>query len=185
MGEFINIYEETMRRVKAEPSYFFDKHHFTELARELQPVLNLFVAMVGSKAAAAGLFTISDGIVQYHLGGTRDEYLKLSPMTLIFDTVRLWANDVGARILHLGGGLGGAQQDSLFHYKAGFSKQRHRFATWRWVVAPQIYQKLCESRARINESQGLESASTNYFPAYRCPTVPRVCSVVLGAQKQR
>ena len=40
---------------------------------------------------SGGLFTLCDGIVQYHLGGTRNTALKLSPTVLIFDTVRRWA----------------------------------------------------------------------------------------------
>ena len=184
LSDFVSIYEETMRRVKAAHTYFFGEDYFRRLAHELGPVLQLFVAVIDGKAAAAGLFTICDGVVQYHLGGTRDEFLKLSPMALIFDTVRLWANEIGARVFHLGGGVG-AREDSLFHYKVGFSDRRHNFATWRWIVAPETYHKMCERRNRMNELQGLESASADYFPAYRCPAVPRVCSVVLGAQKQR
>jgi dTDP-4-amino-4,6-dideoxygalactose transaminase len=173
LTEFANIYEETMRRVNAADIYFFGEDYFNDLARELRSILHLFVATVGGKAAAAGMFTICDGVVQYHLGGTRNEFLKLSPMTLIFDTVRLWANKIGAHAFHLGGGVG-AKQDSLFHYKAGFSNRRHDFATWRWVVAPETYRELCEQQARANQLQGLEPASAEYFPTYRCPTVPHV-----------
>lgn len=104
-------------------------------------------------------------------------------MALIFDTVRLWANETGACVLHFGGGVG-ARADSLFHYKAGFSDRRHNFATWRWIVTPAVYRELCRRRTRINELQGLEPASADYFPAYRCPAVPRVCAIVPGAQKQ-
>jgi dTDP-4-amino-4,6-dideoxygalactose transaminase len=173
LSEFACIYEETMRRVDAAPIYFFGDDYFSELARELGPALHLFVAMIGGKASAAGMFTVCDGIVQYHLGGTRNEFLKFSPMTLLFDAVRLWANEIGAHAFHLGGGVG-AQEDSLFHYKAGFSDRRHEFTTWRWVVAPGIYRELCEQRSHNNDLQGLEPASANYFPAYRCPTTPRV-----------
>lgn len=172
LGEFVSIYEETMRRVQAAPAYFFGDTYFNQIARELGPVLQLFIAFVGGEAAAAGLFTICDHVVQYHLGGTREKFLKLSPMTLVFDTVRLWANEIGARVFHLGGGVG-ASQDSLFHYKAGFSDRRHDFAIWRWVVNPGVYRELCARRARINELQGLEPASPDYFPAYRGPLVAR------------
>ena len=173
LNEFASIYEETMRRVNAADIYFFGEDYFNDLARELRSILHLFVAMVRGKAAAAGLFTICDGVVQYHLGGMRNEFLKLSPMTLIFDTVRLWANKIGAHAFHLGGGVG-AKEDSLFHYKAGFSNRRHDFATWRWVVAPETYRELCERQARANQLQGLEPASAEYFPTYRCPTVLHV-----------
>jgi dTDP-4-amino-4,6-dideoxygalactose transaminase len=181
LGEFVSIYQETMRRVHAADIYFFGEDYFSQLARELGPLLHLFVAVIGGKAAAAGLFTICDGVVQYHLGGTRDEFLKFSPMALIVDTVRLWANEVGARVLHLGGGVG-AKEDSLFHYKAGFSDRRHNFATWRWIIAPEVYRELCERRARMSELQGLEPASADYFPAYRCPAVPRAPLKADGAE---
>jgi dTDP-4-amino-4,6-dideoxygalactose transaminase len=173
LSDFASIYEETMRRVNAARTYFFGEDYFSELARELGPALQLFIALIGGKPAAAGLFTICNGIVQYHLGGTRSEFLKYSPMTLIFDAVRLWANEIGAHAFHLGGGVG-AKQDSLYHYKAGFSDCRLNFATWRWVVAPEIYRELCERWSRQNELHGLDPAFAEYFPAYRCPTVPRV-----------
>jgi pyridoxal phosphate-dependent aminotransferase EpsN len=172
LGDFVSIYEETMRRVKAERSYFCGQDYFSQLACELGSLLHLFVAVIGRKVAAAGLFTICNGIVQYHLGGTRDEFLKLSPMALIFDTVRLWANEIGACVFHLGGGVG-AKEDSLFYFKAGFSDRRHNFAIWRWIVAPEIYHDLCERQTRKNTLRGLEPALADYFPSYRHPTVPR------------
>jgi dTDP-4-amino-4,6-dideoxygalactose transaminase len=172
LSDFARIYEETMRRVNAAPVYFFGEDYFRELARELRSKLHLFIVLIESKPAAAGLFTVCDGIVQYHLGGTRSESLKWSPMTLLIDMVRLWANEIGARAFHLGGGVG-AQNDSLFHYKAGFSDRRLDFATWRWVVVPEVYRELCQRWSRENEPRGVEPASADYFPAYRCPTLPR------------
>ena len=93
-----------MRRVNAEQTYFFGEDYFRRLARELGPVLQLFVALVGGNVAAAGLFTVCDGIVHCYLSGTRAEFVKLSPITLMIDAVRLWANEIGARVFHLGGG---------------------------------------------------------------------------------
>jgi dTDP-4-amino-4,6-dideoxygalactose transaminase len=181
LSEFSSVYAETMRRVNAASAYSFEEDYFSRLARELGSVLQLFVAVIGGKVASGGLFTSCDGIVEYHLGGTRDEFLKLSPMTLILDTVRLWANQIGARVFHLGGGVG-AKEDSLFHYKAGFSGRRHSFTTWRWIVVPEIYRELCEQRARMNERQGLEPALADYFPTYRCPTIPRPPIKVAGVE---
>ena len=159
LPEFVEIYHETMRRVNAHRSYFFDASYFAALADGLGDKLHLFVATSHGRIAAGGVFTICDGIVQYHLGGTRDEFLKLSPNRLIFDTARLWAHANGAHTLHLGGGVG-SQEDSLFKFKAGFSHRRHRFSTWRWIIVPEIYRELC----------GSEPISTDFFPAYRCPS---------------
>jgi dTDP-4-amino-4,6-dideoxygalactose transaminase len=178
-SEFVNIYEETMRRVNAAQMYFFGEDYLSELARELGPALQLFVAVIGDKMAAAGLFTICNGVVQTYLSGTRNEFNEFSPMTLMIDTVRLWANEIGARVFHLGGGVG-SKEDSLFHHKAGFSDRRHDFTTWRFIVTPNIYRELCEQRIRMNELQGLEPTSAEYFPAYRCPTVPCEPAKVAG-----
>jgi hypothetical protein len=166
--DWVDIYLETMRRVGAPPSYLFGEDYFDLLAAELGPVLHLFVALVDGRAAAAGLYTICDGIAQAHLGGHRQEYSKLSPVRLLDDTARRWAVDAGARVFHLGGGVGG-HRDSLFQYKAGFSDRRHEFATWRWIVDPAAYTELCERRERVERPQAPRVATADYFPAYRRP----------------
>ena len=81
----------------------------------------------------AGLFGESNGIVQYHLSGTKEQALKLSPLKILINHARQWATPRGANVLHLGGGLGGAH-DSLMHFKAGSSDRRHLFKTWRVVL---------------------------------------------------
>ena len=64
---------------------------------------------------------------------------------LMLHFVRGFMKARGNRVMHLGGGLGGAH-DSLFDFKAGFSKDRQPFRTWRVVVDPVRYAEL--SRAR-------------------------------------
>lgn len=164
LDEFVSIYEETMRRVYATQSYFY------QLRDQLGPVSQLFVARAEERVIAASLFTICDEIVQYFLSGTRTDSMKLSPTTTILDRAR---TILPGYALHLGDGLGGSNEDSLFAYKAGFSDRRHRFSTWRWIIQPDIYKELCEGCARINGAKGLEPTSAEFFPAYRCPTLPR------------
>ncbi len=171
LSEFIAIYHETMRRVNAHPSYFFEAEYFTQLASSPGGSLELFVVMLNGTVITGALFMICDGIVQYHLGGTSKEFRKLAPKPLLLDTVRLWAIEQGARVMHLGGGVN-SKQDSLFHFKAGFSDRRHTFQTWRWVLDPATYQRICDEHARRNTEEGVQWASANYFPQYRCPTVP-------------
>jgi len=168
LQEFGAMYRETMQRVGAASSYFYDDAYFERMAAELGSVINLFVALIDDRPAAAGLFTLCDGIVQAHLGGSCAEYASLSPVRLIDDTARRWAAESGARVLHLGGGVGG-QEDGLFQYKAGFSARRHDFAVWRWVVDRVTYDELCERRG---PAKGPPAAcgSGQFFPAYRRPS---------------
>ena len=171
MDEFVRIYHETMRRVDADPYYLFDRTYFVHLADLLAPALHLFTCRLDDEIIGGGLFFACRGLVQYHLGGTRTEYLGLAPMKLLFDSVREWAVERGMSVFHLGGGVGG-REDSLFHFKAGFSSRRHPFATWRWIIDPERYQELTDRKASWNTRHGVTCASSEFFPAYRCPTVP-------------
>jgi hypothetical protein len=69
----------------------------------------------------------------------------------------------GARVLHLGSGLGG-REDSLLLFKAGFSDRRHPFRSWRLVVAPELYRRLCDRRATTRDAA---AAPDGFFPLYR------------------
>ena len=83
--------------------------------------------------AAAALFVETSGIVQYHLAGSDERYSRDRPTKILMNAVRSWAQERGDVRLHLGGGVGGAD-DSLMHFKAGFSDERHVFQTLRVVV---------------------------------------------------
>ncbi|MDQ3928924.1 MAG: GNAT family N-acetyltransferase [Chloroflexota bacterium] len=168
---FIDIYHETMHRVNAASSYFFDADYFNGLVSALGPHARLFLCLHEGEIIAGGIFLVCDGIVQYHLGGTKDKYLELAPMKLVFDTVRLWATEQGLEVFHLGGGVGG-QEDSLYRFKTGFSDRAHDFLTWRWTVVPDVYKHLQVEKVAWNNRNGLVEATDGYFPAYRCPTVP-------------
>lgn len=171
LPELVSVYHETMRRAGARPFYFFDREYFERLVAELGPAVHLFVALADGAVAAASLATICDGIVQDYLGGTRDAFLKDSPDRLVVDTERLWAAGQGARVLHLGGGVG-AENDSLFRYKAAFSNRRHTFRTWRWVLRPEVYRALCDERERRHGRNAPHDPTPDYFPAYRSPVLP-------------
>jgi hypothetical protein len=116
------------------------------------------------------VYTETGGIVQYHLGATANEHLHLNPTKVMFDYANRWAKRRGNRWLHLGGGVGGAD-DSLFHFKAGFSPLRRTFATWRLVVDAAAYAALVPG--------GVEASQASYFPAYRANEVDGTTENVL------
>jgi hypothetical protein len=162
--EFLLAYRETMTRVQAAPYYFFPDSYYAGLRSALGKRLHLLLVEQHGRVAAAALFTECAGIVQYHLGGTRDEFLHAAPMKLLFHFARSWFKNLGARLLHLGGGAG-SQDDSLFHFKAGFSSKRARFHSWRLITAPDAYAELV---ADWRLAYGREPGGT-FFPAYREP----------------
>jgi hypothetical protein len=170
IAEVVKIYLETMQRVEATDEYFFDRSYFERLVALLESNVHLFVCQLADEVISGVFFLVCNGIVQAHLGGTKTEYLRLAPIKLVIDTVRVWATERGAHALHLGGGVG-AKEDSLFRFKTGFSDCRHEFSIWRWVILPEVYDQLCQEKSRWSERNGLTLGSAGYFPAYRRPAV--------------
>ncbi len=117
-----------------------------------------------NEVAAAGLFVVTDGIVQYHLGGTATPFLSLAPSKLMFDFMWRWAQERAHRVLHLGGGVGGVE-DSLFQFKAGFSSTRGEFQTYRIILDHKRNSSL-EQAANLQISSSDQEAAA-FFPAYR------------------
>ena len=64
LPEFVEVYHETMRRVGAPASYFFDRLYLETLTRELDDVSHLFVVLKDHHVAAAVICTSCGGIVQ-------------------------------------------------------------------------------------------------------------------------
>ena len=156
LDRFIDLYLDTMRRQHAAAEYFFSRDYLSGLWHQLRGHIHLGVVEVEGSIVCAGLFGECNGIVQYHLSGTDEKALELSPLKTLIDRARRWGTQRGADVLHLGGGVGSAQ-DSLMQFKAGFSDRRHTFKTWRVVLDEQRYTEL----------SGCEPVSAGFFPAYR------------------
>lgn len=163
---FRDLYRATMERVGAESYYFFGDDYFDELRAALDGRLRLVVVERNGVIAAAGLFAETARMVEYHLSATDELFAHDAPTKLMLDWVRAWAKDRGARWLHLGGGVGGAD-DSLLRFKAGFSPLRHPFHTIRIVLLEREYQQLVLDRDPRADPTRLDG----FFPLYRRPAV--------------
>lgn len=166
INSFIEIYEETMNYVGASKFYIFDRKYYLQLSEALGENLHLCIVEFNNQIIAAGLYTEYSRIVQAHLGGTKIQFLKLSPTNLETDYTRRWAKERGNEFLHLGGGVG-SEKDSLYNFKAGFSKLRHTFMTMRLVVDEKKYLELVNLRAKYLNIEAEKLLKTDFFPAYR------------------
>jgi Acetyltransferase (GNAT) domain len=163
---FIDIYQETMQRLNADRSYFFSRSYFEDLVDALGDRMNLCIMEIDNEIIAACLVTECSGVVQYHLSGARTEFLSQAPMTRIIYHVINWAKDRGNKYFSLGGGLGG-RQDSLYHFKAGFSKEHKSFRTIRSIVNQNSYDYLTDLRASYLGKSISEIKNSSFFPLYR------------------
>ncbi|UII76141.1 aminoacyltransferase [Flagellimonas sp. HMM57] len=162
--KFIELYHENMKRVNAAESYFFEESYFFSLLGQTSFKSKVFfVTLKETKeiiSAAMMMYTNND-IVQYHISGTSDKYLHLSPIRLIIDEVRIKSYAEGYRVFNLGGGLG-SKEDSLFNFKASFSKSFKRFRIWKFIVDETIYNQITQ----LNKDH-LLNRNINFFPIYR------------------
>lgn len=85
--EFIDIYYENMKRLNAKDNYFFKKDYFLKFIEKTDFKTDiLLVEEIESKKLIAGsMFVKTNKFVQFHLSGTRSEYLKLKPSKLFLD----------------------------------------------------------------------------------------------------
>ncbi len=165
INEFIEIYEETMKRVGAAEFYYFGYDFFSKLLK-LGERLHLGIVESDGEVACACLITECCGIVQTYLGGTKKQFLKQAPDKLLFDFIRFWAKERNNEVFHLGGGAG-SSKDGVYNFKAGFSKQRHDFLTLRLITDERKYRHLVKLRANVLGTETEELLQSKFFPAYR------------------
>jgi CelD/BcsL family acetyltransferase involved in cellulose biosynthesis len=162
LGAFAALYRATMQRVQATGYYFFSDEYFADLRSALGERLRLCVVEIGGEIAAGGLFVETGGLVQYHLSGTDARFLRERPTKLMLHFVRERARERGFKRLHLGGGVGSAE-DTLFKFKAGFATDRHVFWTLRVVTDEEAYGALVRARHPTADP----SDCCGFFPLYR------------------
>ncbi|WP_224002740.1 GNAT family N-acetyltransferase [Cupriavidus pinatubonensis] len=167
LSTLIRLYSDTMRRLEAAPSYYFDERYYHALVTEIGANLRLFVAEEAGGIIGATLFSVAwdTGIMQAHLFGMDEQYLHRHPYKVITHAARNWGREQGLKRLHLGGGVGGSSSDSLFNFKHGFSPDTHVFRTQRVIVDSKRYMSLCGG------DDSVLSDMTGYFPAYRRDSV--------------
>ena len=165
LDEFIDIYDQTMKRVKAKPNYYFNRSYFQRLAAMTEHVHCCIVEGQGQVSAACIILECS-GITQAHLGGTKNDFLSKSPFHLLLHHAALWAKGRGNRYLHLGGGVGGAN-DQLLRFKSGFSSRTFPFSTLRLRTNEAHYGQMVELRAGAINVPVDTLLESSFFPAYR------------------
>lgn len=159
---FTAVYTEAMDRLRAARSLYFDEPYFRALVDEL-PGVHLACVLAPDGALAAGaFFMVCQGLMQYHLGASAEAYRVQSPLKLCLHGMSLEAGARGYRWHHLGGGLG-ARQDSLFHFKSGFSPLRGVFRSWRAIADRARYDQLV---SRV-PAERRAAVPADFFPGYR------------------
>lgn len=161
---FISIYYENMDRVNATSRYYFSREYFEKIfqSSSFKNTLLLAIDEETGETASASFFVEYGSFVQYHLSGTKVNFLDLNPTKLLIDEMRLLSKERGYTTFNLGGGLGGAE-DSLFYFKSSFSKHAAPFKIWKYKVNPDVYNDLSQKKLVAGKTEEMNS----FFPIYR------------------
>jgi len=161
LGEFKDIYHETMNRNNADAYYYFEENYFTECLNYFADRIVLTKAIFEGEVIGMGLnFTYKDRI-HTHLSGTLSDYNHAYPAYVLQYALTVWGKANGYRLIHDGGGRTNDPNDNLLMFKRQFGKNtRFDFYIGKKIWNKPVYQKLCNLNAA--------GAATDYFPAYRC-----------------
>lgn len=166
--DFQKMYRESMSRVGARDFYLFDKAYFDSLRENLGASVYLHTLLdFDGKPASAVLDLGLGSIVHGHLSGSSNEHYAMSPAKMMYNEARLWYQQNGHEIFHIGAGLGG-KHDNLFHFKAGFSRYRAKLRTCGIIVDQSRYRTLVDLHHK--HTGIVPDRMHDFFPAYRTPS---------------
>ncbi len=163
IASFYDLYLQSMQHAHASDFYLLSEDFFRNTLRNLKDNSFMLVAENGENIVGASLFLFSKNMMHYHFSGknVRDPNAsKANGTTAILCEAAKIASEMGIKEFHLGGGVGGASDDSLFNFKKGFSDLTRTFYISKDVENPAVYFDICRG-------MGVDAGKETFFPAYR------------------
>ncbi|MGI6439062.1 MAG: GNAT family N-acetyltransferase [Sphaerochaetaceae bacterium] len=157
IDEFIKLYTETMVSLNASEYYYFSSEFFRQIFIELPNNTQLFYARSEDNIVAMAIILYANNKAHYHFSCSTKEGQRLAATNLLLVRVAEWCNEQSIHSLHLGGGVGGSNSDSLFSFKKSFNKNSYNpYSVGKLIVDHNLYNRF---------SEGCEE--TGFFPKYR------------------
>ena len=82
-------------------------------------------------------------MLDYHLSATEEGYRNLGVANLLRDETIRFALERKIKVINFGGGRTANEDDQLFKFKLGFSKETARFYFGKMVINKDVYDELC------------------------------------------
>lgn len=149
IGDFIPMYNDTMKHNNAEEYYTFQQNYFDSL-RDMRENACVFYAVYEMKVISGAIIFFNDKYAHYHLSGSDFAYRQYAPSNLLLYEVACWAQERGIEKFHLGGGM--SSDDSLFGFKKQFNKNgRAPFVVGRTIFLQDVYETLLDIRESVDD----------------------------------
>ena len=150
LDEFYNLYNLTMKRINANPFYYFKKEYYEKIVKNLKEKSFLGVVKSDNKIIAMAIFLYSEYYGHYHLAGSLEKYLKYYPNNFMIYKTALEMKKRALLNFHLGGGLSSSLDDPLYKFKKRFSKTEKDFKIAKIITNENVYQDLCNKWECMN-----------------------------------
>jgi len=158
---FYDLYTETMQRSAADKKYFYPQVFFSTMFHTLGEHLRFPHVTYQGEVISGALLLRYGEVVQAYWLGAKSDYFHLYPNNLLLYLSLLQAKKEGAKYFILGGGLS-VQEDSMFAFKAGFSRSFKDFYVYKKIHLENEYDKLIQLRDKYGGE-----IPEDFFPQYR------------------
>ena len=172
IGEFLEIYQETMDRNSALTGYRLNREFLERFGESLRGYYVYFHARQNGRIITSELVLISGDSTFFFRGGTRTGALQTRANVLLKHEVIFWSKAQGKRHYLLGAGM--EPGDSLYRFKLSLAPRGSR-PLWvgKWTVRPEVYTELVEARKAFESGRGTQWEPT---PDYYAGAAERNCS---------
>ncbi|MGE0932122.1 hypothetical protein [Peijinzhouia sedimentorum] len=147
------LYYDTLDRVKANKTYYFDEETLSSLVNS--PKSKLIGLKVFNKVEAVLVFLVNDYWADYFINATSNEG-RFSTRWLIWEMIKDLKND-HIPYLNLGGGV--QDGDYLDDFKRRFGGEKRNIGLLKGITLEDEYRELCFQN-------NVPTKAENYFPPY-------------------
>lgn len=175
---FYEIYRGRMTAVGAEPYYYFNPEMFLEMLRNKAFDFLFVKDSEGSYLGSMVLMTYGR-YAHPHLGGRAGHVAHDAVSNFMFDEAIKLAVQHGAEVFHLGGGNSMDEHDSLFRFKAHFSKEHLDFYIGTKVHDRKVYdQVISQWKTKYSSSPDLKGTKLlRYREIYPVSDKHKTCTI--------
>jgi len=159
IDKFVELYELTMKKNKANEFYYFEKSLYEKLIAIEQ--VRLYEVRCEGRVIAMAFFMFGDNFVHYHLSANSDESYKYNSNYALIHKLFEIAKQENKNYFVLGGGLTSESNDPLLRFKKKFSKETRNFYIAGKIYNNNMYRKYCS----LWEEQ--KKTNKKYFLKYR------------------
>jgi hypothetical protein len=147
---FARLYDAHMKELGAHEDYLFGDQYFHTIPSLGGGAWRVYLAERQSEVLGGALILLSGRWAHYHLSSSLKVHSTFAPNAILRHAVTMDLLGGARERLHYGGGRTSATNDSLLHFKTGFSPERATFRFGKFMCDPSAYDALCTDWAETH-----------------------------------